>query len=175
MQIRRVGPGRSMASDNAFAVALLTLWHRVAESESSAQVAGQDGIVDRAALGAAVAPIVDDLRSGRTTALAATVNRDVIGFLALRAGTGWSAHTGTISLLLVHPERQRSGLGSELIRVALELAAESKLDRLAAFVPADSGLAALLQGLGFELGGRLPGWVRSGARTDDELVLILTL
>ena len=55
VEVRRVGPGGSMASDKAFAVALLTLWHRVA------QAGGAVGFVlpaDRSSVGAAVSEVI---------------------------------------------------------------------------------------------------------------------
>lgn len=168
-QVRRVGPGCSIASDNAFAVALLTLWHRVTEAGG---LLGFAPSVDRSALGAAVSVVLDDLKSGRAFAFAVTRNRDVIGFAMLRPGTGTGSHTGQVELVMVDPGSRRSGLGTRLVRAIVDLASAAGLDRLRSGVRADPGLERFAALLGFSETGRLTGWIRVTPGPDhDEIVM----
>jgi len=168
-QVRRVGPGGSIASDNAFAVALLTLWHRVIEAGG---LVGFVPSVDRSALGPAVSLVLDDLKSGRTLAFALTRNRDVIGFAMLRPGTGTGSHTGQVELVMVDPGSRRSGLGTRLVRAVVDLASATGLERLRSEVRADQGLERFAGQLGFGEVGRLTGWTRLAPGPDQDEILM---
>jgi len=168
-QVRRVGPGCSIASDNAFAVALLTLWHRVTEAGG---LVGFAPSIDRSALGAAVSVILDDLKSGRAFAFAVTRNRDVIGFAMLRPGTGTGSHTGQVELVMVEPGSWRTGLGTLLVRAVVDLAAATGLERLRSGVRADPGVQRFAALLGFSETGQLPGWIRVAPGPDHDEILM---
>ncbi|MFI4926472.1 MAG: tetratricopeptide repeat protein [Burkholderiales bacterium] len=88
VEVRRVGPGGSMAPDSAFAVALLALWHRVAQAGGAV---GFLPSVDRSELGYPVSRVIADLRSGRAYGYALTRGRDVIGFVLLEQGQSLAA------------------------------------------------------------------------------------
>lgn len=169
--IRRVGPGTSMASDNAFAVALLTLWHRVSAAGGFVLFAPP---VERSALAPTVSMMIDQLRSGRTHAVAATENRAVIGFALLRPDVGASAHTGAIEVLMVDPDRQRSGVGSSILQHTVDLAASLAVERVLVKLPAAAAVdvSKFFDQFGFAAAGRLPGWVRlADGSTMDQLLL----
>jgi N-acetylglutamate synthase-like GNAT family acetyltransferase len=169
VEVRRVGPGGSMAPDSAFAVALLTLWHGVARAGGAA---GFLPSVDRSELGDPVSRVIADLRSGRAYGYALTRKRAVIGFAMLEPGTGVSAHTGTISLVMVEPNSQAAGLGTTLMRSILELAKASDLERIRLFVAADQRLQRFFGQFGFAESGRSPRWIRTEAEPDVDQVLM---
>jgi predicted N-acetyltransferase YhbS len=171
--VRRVGPGGTMASDNAFAVALLTLWHRV--SEAGGAVGFARG-VDRSAVGAAVAEVVDDLRTGRSLAVALAKDRNVIGFGVLRPGTRTKAHTGTVSSVMVDPFHQGGGLGVLLMDAVIGLAVAAGLERVVLGVRSGMGLESFYARFGFVECGRLPGWIKLGSDGDrDEILMMRTI
>jgi GNAT superfamily N-acetyltransferase len=169
VEVRRVGPGGSMAPDSAFAVALLTLWHRVAQAGGAV---GFLPSVDRSELGDPVSRVIADLRSGRAFGYALTRQRDVIGFAMLEPGTGVNAHTGTIGLVMVEPNSQAAGLGGTLMHSILDLAAASGLERIRLFVAADHRLERFFQQFGFAESGRSPGWIRTEPAPDVDQVMM---
>jgi GNAT superfamily N-acetyltransferase len=57
-------------------------------------------------------------------------DRTLVGFAALRAGSGIIAHTGEVGPLMVDPGLQRSGFGTVLMDTVLDLAREKGLERL---------------------------------------------
>jgi GNAT superfamily N-acetyltransferase len=156
VEVRRVGPGASMASDNAFALALLP--------------------VDRSAVGAAVSVVIDDLRSGRALGFAATRGRDIVGFALLRPGRQINAHTGQVSQVMVDPDEQRSGLGTQLVEAVIGLAGELGLERVRLGLPTGTGLDRFYARMGFVEVGRLPRWIRAGPDEDrDEVLMALEI
>jgi GNAT superfamily N-acetyltransferase len=172
VQVRRVGPGRSLAPDNAFAVALLTLWHGLSGAGAAPGFAPG---TDRVAFGPAVSLIIDELRSGRAHGLAATLGRDVIGFGLLRPGTGVRAHTGVLDLMMVAPGHRGAGIGSRLLAGLVDIAAENGLQRLSAEVPEmtrQGGPSQFFAHSGFREAGRLEGWIRAGQGPDEDAVLM---
>lgn len=172
-EVRRVGPGTSMASDNAFALALLDLWERVSTAGGAV---GFTLPVDRSAVGAAVSVVIDDLRSGRAFGFAATRGRDIVGFALLRPGTQIMAHTGQINQVMVDPDGQRTGLGTRLVQSVIGLAGELGLERVRLGLRGGTGLEAFYARLGFVEVGRLPGWVRVAPGDDrDEVLMTLEL
>lgn len=169
VELRRVGAGGSMAPDNAFAVALLTLWHGVARGGGAV---GFPTDVARAAVGGAIAPVVDAVKSGRSFAVAAAQHRHVVGFALLERGTLDRAHTATMSLVMVQPSRQGMGLGRQLVDGLLATATTVGIERIQVLVPAAGGLDRFFGRFGFVECGRLPGWFRAGGPGDDALVLV---
>lgn len=169
VQLRRVGAGGSMAPDNAFAVALLTLWHGTAAAGGAV---GFPPDVARPVVGSAIAPVVDAVKSGRAFALALAQHRHVVGFGLLERGALDQAHTGTMSLVMVDPSRRGSGHGTELVRGLFEVAAGVGIERVRVLVPAAAGMERFLVRFGFVECGRLPGWFRTAAGFDDGLLLV---
>lgn len=173
VELRRVGPGGSMASDNAFAVALLTLWHRVARAGGAVGFARS---VERAELGRAVAVVHDDIKSGRSLAYALTRNRDVIGFALLEPGVATAAHTGVLRWVMVEPGVQGAGHGTTLTDAAVELARATGLERLLVAVRDGDTLDRFFGGFGFTEAGRLTDWFRVGPEGyRDEVLMTLVL
>ena len=170
VQLRRVGAGGSMAPDNAFAVALLTLWHDVAGGGGAV---GFPPDVARSTVGAAIAPVVDAVKSGRAFAMALAQHRHVVGFGLLERGTLDQAHTGTMSLVMVESSRRTTGLGTQLVQGLLGIAAGVGIERVRVLVPAAVGLERFFARFGFVEAGRLPGWVRTGEAPDDDGLLLV--
>ncbi|MET3803858.1 GNAT superfamily N-acetyltransferase [Nakamurella sp. UYEF19] len=170
VQVRRVGPGGSMASDNAFAVALLTLWHRVSEAGGAV---GFVPPVDRSDVGPAVAVVIDGLRSGRASAFALTSKRNVIGFAMITPGVRTQAHIGAITSVMVDPAHQGKGLGVSLMEAIVGLAAELGLEQVSIGARGGVGLEKFYAAMGFVEVGRLPGWIRVGPGDDrDEILMV---
>jgi GNAT superfamily N-acetyltransferase len=171
VEVRRVGPGGSMAPDSAFAVALLALWHRVAQAGGAV---GFLPSVDRSELGDPVSRVIADLRSGRAHGYALTRRRHVIGFVLLEPGVGVTAHTGTIGVVMVEPNSQGSGLGGRLLSSILDLAAATGLERIRLFFAADNRLSRFFQQFGFAESGRSPRWIRTGPAPDVDQIMMTT-
>lgn len=171
VQLRRVGAGGSMAPDNAFAVALLTLWHGVAVGGGAV---GFPPDVARSTVGGALAPVVDAVKSGRAFALALAQHRHVVGFALLERGPLDQAHTGTVSLVMVESSRRGVGHGTELVRGLFDIAAGAGIERVRVLVPAAAGLERFFQRFGFAECGRLPGWLRTGDGPVDDGLLLAT-
>jgi len=167
--LRRVGPGGSWASDSAFGVALVTLWHRVAEAGGAVGFARP---VTRAEVAAVVAPLVDDLRSGRLVGFAVNRGRTLVGVGLLRPGRGATSHTGELVTVLVDPQLRGRGSGTLLMDALLGAADELGLERIQASVRDGDELPAYFAQFGFTVWGRRPGWIRLGpAEYGDEIIL----
>lgn len=167
--LRRVGPGGLLASDHAFGVALVTLWHRVAQTGPAAGFA--DG-VDRGQVARLVPPLVDELRTGRSLGFAVNAGRLLVGAALLRPGPGAARHTATVPLLLTDPDHLRSGIGSELLGALLTAATDAGVDRVEVAVDPDQ--AGFFLRRGFTEWGRRPGWRRHDPAADqgrDELLM----
>jgi GNAT superfamily N-acetyltransferase len=168
IRLLSVGPGGDLAPDSAFAVALVTLWQRAAADRH----AGDGPDPTRAEVAPAAAAAVDDIRKGRAFAVALNRGRDLLGVGIARSGDGPTAHTASISALVVDPAHARQGLGTRLLEALLQHAAARGVDRATVTVPDDPGLLAFLNRAGFEIWGRRPGWERLGPdRLRDQLVL----
>lgn len=173
--IRRVGPGgrtgeaggsaavAPMAADSAFGVALVTLWHHVAQAGG---VVGFAPAVDRADIARQVAPIVDDLRKATMLGVAADQGRRLVGAGLLRPGTGARAHTGRIELLAVEPALTGCGLGRRLLDGLADGARTRGLDRLVVEFAQEDRVQRFFERFGFQVWGRLPGWQRIGPGAD---------
>jgi GNAT superfamily N-acetyltransferase len=170
VELRRVGAGGSMAPDNAFAVALLTLWHGVAADGGAV---GFPPDVARSTVGSAIAPVVDAVKSGRAFALALAQHRHVVGFALLERGTLDQAHTGTMSLVMVESSRRESGHGAELVHGLFGIAAGAGIERIRVLVPAAAELEPFWRRFGFAECGRLPGWIHTGEALADDAVLLV--
>ncbi len=167
--LRRVGPGGTWASDSAFGVALVTLWHRVAEAGGAVGFAPS---VSRAEVAAVVAGLVDDLRSGRAFGFALNRNRTLVGVGVLRPGRGLSSHTGEIVAVMVDPELRGSGSGTRLMTALISQARDGGLQKLQAAIRDGEGLDGFFGRFGFVEWGRRPGWIRFGPAQDrDEIIL----
>ena len=167
--LRRVGPGGTWASDSAFGVAVVTLWHRVAESGGAV---GFAPTVSRAEVAAVVAGLVDDLRSGRAFGFALNRHRTLVGVGVLRPGRGLSRHTGEIVAVMIDPDLRGSGSGTRLMTALLGQAREVGLTRVDACVREGAGLEDFFGRFGFAVWGRRPGWIRLGPGQErDEIIL----
>ena len=167
--LRRVGPGGTWASDSAFGVAVVTLWHRVAESGGAV---GFAPTASRAEVAAVVAGLVDDLRSGRAFGFALNRHRTLVGVGVLRPGRGLSRHTGEIVAVMVDPDLRGSGSGTRLMTALLGQAREVGLTRVDACVREGAGLEDYFRRFGFAVWGRRPGWIRLGPGQErDEIIL----
>jgi GNAT superfamily N-acetyltransferase len=174
--IGRVGPGGLMAADSAFGVALVSLWHAVAQAGGVVGFAGSAG---RGDVARRAAPLVEELRTGRALGVAADRGRRLVGAALLRPGSGSRAHTGRIELLAVEPALTGCGLGRGLLEALLARAGERSLDRLTVEFAEDERVQRFFERGGFAVWGRRPGWHRiDGARSDapagsvrDEIVM----
>ena len=173
LRIDRVGPGGGVPSDNAFGVALVSLWQRVLEG------GGQVGFgvpVVRPEVAARAAGLVDEIRTGRVIAMAANRSHRLIGAALLRPGRGSADHTGHLELILVDPAHARAGIGAQLLTEALRLARDRALVAVDLDAADDPGLNAFFARFGFERWGRRPGWIRTGTtKSLDEIVWGVTL
>jgi GNAT superfamily N-acetyltransferase len=155
-------------SDNAFGVALVSLWQRVLEG------GGQVGFgvpVVRPEVAARAAGLVDEIRTGRVIAVAANRSHRLIGAGLLRPGRGSADHTGHLELILVDPAHARTGIGAQLLTEVLRLARDRALVAVDLDAADDPGLNAFFARFGFERWGLRPGWIRTGTDANlDEIV-----
>ena len=177
--LHRIGPHGSLASDGQFGIALTSLWHAV--SEAGGAVGFVPG-VQRPEVAKRSAASVDELRRGAVDGLAITSDRNLVGFVVLRPGSGVVAHTGQIERLMVDPGVQGTGLGGVLLGATLDLARSRGLERLSLSARDGHGLVEFYRRFGFVEWGRRPGWVRvSGADAPggpddrDEIFLSVSL
>ncbi|MEJ7647845.1 MAG: GNAT family N-acetyltransferase [Nakamurella sp.] len=177
--LHQVGPNGSMASDAQFGLALTTLWHTVSEAGGAVGFVPGTPRPDVARRSAA---LLDAIRRGSIDAIAVTADRTLVGFAALRAGTGVIAHTGDVGPLMVDPGLQGSGLGALLMQAVLDLARGRGLERLSLSARDGHGLPEFYRRFGFVEWGRRPGWVRvagaeapGGPDDRDEILLSVTL
>lgn len=169
VQVRRVGPRGSMAADHAFAVALVTLWLRVAQAGGSV---GFVPPVTRPEVAARVAGVVEQLRQGHADAAALTQGRLLVGFGLIRPGVGPGSHTGRLESVMIDPDRQRRGLGRQLLGELLNIARERGLEWVDLSVRDGQGLETFYGPFGFTAWGRRPGALRVGPGDDrDEIFL----
>lgn len=168
LALDRVGPGGGVASDSAFAVALVSLWKAVADAGGPVGFAPP---VARADVAASAAGLVEELRTGRLLGVVINRSRRLVGVALLRPGRHVRQHSGRIELVLVDPAQVRAGLGTALMDGLLALARERRLDRLEVDIPGGAGLTEFFSRFGFEEWGRRPGWVRSADTEHDEVLL----
>ncbi|MTD13127.1 GNAT family N-acetyltransferase [Nakamurella sp. YIM 132087] len=170
---RRVGPAATMAADSAFAVALVTLWHRVSLAGGAVGFLADS---TRPEIAARAAGVVDGLKRGRTRGQALTAGRTLVGFGLLTPGESLVAHTGMITLVMIDPDHQRQGLGDRIMEGLLEQARELGIERLELTVRGGEGLERFYARFGFEVEGSRPGWIRVAPGDDrDEVFLRMRL
>lgn len=169
VQARRVGPNGTMPSDSQFGVALTTLWHAVSEAGGSV---GFTPPVQRHEVAPLAAATVDAMRRGRAVGVALLAGSTLVGFGLLTPGERLVRHTASVTVVMVDPARQGSGLGSLLMREILDAAADLDVERVTLSVRGGAGLEDFYAGFGFVEWGRSPGWVRVAVGDDrDEIHL----
>ncbi|WP_395725075.1 GNAT family N-acetyltransferase [Nakamurella sp.] len=162
-----------MAADSSFGVALVGLWHEVAQAGGGV---GFTDTTDRADVARLVAPIVDDLRRGRALAVAVDQGRRLVGAAVLHPGPGARAHTGRLDLLVVEPALTGCGLGRAMLTALLDDARARGLDRVGVEFGQDDRVQRFFERFGFQVWGRRPGWQRLGPGVDrDETIMGLVL
>ena len=87
---------------------------------------------------------------------------DVVGYLAVIGGVGWSSHVGELRVV-VDPERRRQGIGQALARQGLIHGLQLSLSKLIVEVVADQeSTLAMFSALGFQPEALLRDHVRDG-------------
>ncbi|GGL84859.1 GNAT family N-acetyltransferase [Nakamurella endophytica] len=166
-ELRRVGPHGRLAADHAFAVALVTLWLRVSRAGGPV---GFVATVERPEVARAAAPVVEQLRQGAAESLVLLQNRTLVGFGLLVPGSGVTAHTAVLRMLMIDPDHQHRGLGRRLLDGLLDLATERGIERVTLSARGGEGLEGFYEAAGFTEWGRAPGAVRVAPGDDrDEI------
>ena len=97
---------------------------------------------------------------------------DVLGYVAVIPGHGWSDHVAEVRLV-VDPSRRRGGVGRALARRALVHAAQAGFAKLLVEVVAEQeGAVAMFQALGYTAEGLLRDQVRDHDGHLRDLVLL---
>jgi phosphinothricin acetyltransferase len=109
----------------------------------------------------------------RRPVLVSEIEGEVAGFVSLSDFYGRAAYHATAEIgVYVHPEHQRRGVGRALVIEAIERAPRLGLRKLVGFVFAHNDPSVrLLEALGFEQWGRLPGVAELDGRWCDVLIL----
>ena len=112
------------------------------------------------------------LGSGDALRFIALLDGDVVGYVAVIRGVGWSSHVGEMRLV-VDPHLRRQGLGHHLARHGLMASLEHGLTKVVVEVVSDQTSAvALFTGLGFVAEALLEDHVRTAdGRLGDLIVL----
>lgn len=99
----------------------------------------------------------------------------VVGYLAVLPFVGWSAHVGSLRVV-VDPQRRGQGIGRDLARAGLLAALELGLRKVVVEVVADAEAAiAMFEGIGFEPEALLRDHVRDRAGALHDLVVLAHL
>jgi ribosomal protein S18 acetylase RimI-like enzyme len=97
---------------------------------------------------------------------------DVVGYLALIGGVGWSSHVGELRVV-VDPTRRRTGVGRALARHGLLSGLDRGLTKLVVEVVADQEpTLAMFSALGFEAEALLRDHVRDGTGQLRDLIVM---
>jgi ribosomal protein S18 acetylase RimI-like enzyme len=108
----------------------------------------------------------------RDRRLIAVDGQQVVAYLAILPGVGWSSHVGELRLV-VEPEHRGRHLGSTLAYRGLQEALAMGLSKVMVEVVADQvPTIALFQGLGFEAEAVLTDHVRDGNGRLHDLILL---
>jgi ribosomal protein S18 acetylase RimI-like enzyme len=117
----------------------------------------------------AVSAWVDDARALRYVA---RLDGDVVGYVAVFPGVGWSKHVGELRLV-VDPAVRRQGIGHRLARYALRVALEASLTKVVVEVAAvQESTIALFTGLGFRAEALLEDQVQDPAGNYTDLIVL---
>ena len=104
--------------------------------------------------------------------LLAVEGNDVVGYLAVIPGVGWSDHVGELRLV-VDPTRRRSGLGRRLARLGLVEALQMGLQKVIVEVVTDQiATIQLFDSLGFEGEALLRDHVRDRSGEFRDLIVL---
>ncbi len=181
---RRVGPGQpgavvgerisSLASDNHFAAALLTLWHKVSAAGGAVGFAAS---AERSEIAPVVSEAVNGLRAGTRRAVVLTEGTRLIAVAFLVPGSlRIRRHLADVRSLMVDPDYQGRGLGRRLMDEVAALAGQMGVSILTLGARDGQGLDRFYVGLGFTEYGRLPDSVRLGEdESRDEILYRRTL
>jgi ribosomal protein S18 acetylase RimI-like enzyme len=108
----------------------------------------------------------------RDRRLLAVEDDQIIGYLAVIPGIGWSSHVGEVRLV-VDPEHRGRHVGSALAFRGLQDALAMKLSKVVVEVVANQlGTIALFQGLGFEAEAFLVDHVRDASGHLNDLIVL---
>ena len=112
---------------------------------------------------------MEDRRNRRSVALAGD---EVVGYLGVLPGVGWSAHVGELRIV-VDPGRRRSGIGQLLARRGLLESLELGLTKVVVEIVADQeALLSMFHSLGFEAEGLLRGHVKTAEGELHDLLVL---
>lgn len=97
---------------------------------------------------------------------------DVVGYVAVFPGIGWSRHVGEVRLV-VDPAVRRRGIGQRLARHALRVAVEASLTKVVVEVVAvQDSTIALFTRLGFRAEALLEDQVQDPAGNYSDLIVL---
>ena len=117
----------------------------------------------------AVRAWVDDARALRYVA---RLDGDVVGYVAVFPGVGWSKHVGELRLV-VDPAVRRQGIGQRLARHALRVAVDASLTKVVVEVVAkQESTIALFTGLGFRAEALLEDQVQDPSGAYSDLIVL---
>ena len=112
---------------------------------------------------------VDEARALRSVA---RLDGDVVGYVAVFPGVGWSRHVGELRLV-VDPAVRRTGIGQRLARHALRVAVEASLTKVVVEVVAvQESTIALFTRLGFRAEALLEDQVQDPAGNYSDLIVL---
>ena len=102
----------------------------------------------------------------------ATVDDDVVGYLAVLPESDWSAHVAVIRIV-VRPSHRRQGIASALARHAVVTAARDGIKKLVVEVMSEQeATIAMFTGLGFEAEGILRGHLADMSGQSYDLLVL---
>jgi ribosomal protein S18 acetylase RimI-like enzyme len=154
-EIRLLEPGDTAA--------VLAFFDRIPEGDQTFFKEPVDGA-------ATVAAWLADDRSRRLIGLDDT--GEVIGYVAVIPGVGWSGHVAELRLV-VDPKRRGQGLGRRLASAGLEAAVEAGLTKVVVEVVAEQvSTIALFQQLGFVAEALLEDHVRDASGRLTDLIVL---
>lgn len=112
---------------------------------------------------------VDDARALR---FVARLGGDVVGYVALFPGIGWSRHVGELRLV-VDPGVRRRGIGQQVARHGLRIAVELSLTKVVVeVVAAQESTIALFTRLGFRAEALLEDQVQDPSGNFTDLIVL---
>ena len=100
-------------------------------------------------------------------------SKKVVGYVRLKQGEGKGSHVGEISIVAVHPDYQRKGVGLALMNSIIDAAEDSlRLTRLRLTVHEDNEIAIhLYQKFGFKIEGRESKAIYKDGKYMDILIM----